>query len=115
VAAFGRCLVNLLLTISIKVNVPFCGMSRIVTTGDDHEEQESELDPGPLVVAVRQRLERCRRQRLSDFRSLRPDYRRKLDDLRLGADRLSACAVRTILAPARSRHQLSAGLNIRWR
>ena len=89
-AAFGDCLVNLLLTISIKVNLPVGGMSRIVTTGDDHEVQKGELDPGPLVVAIRSWLERSRRQRLSEFRPLRPDFAEILDDLRLGADRLSA-------------------------
>ena len=60
-------MVNPLLTISIKVNVPQCGTSRIVTTGDEHEVQKGELDPWPLVVAFRLRLERRRRQRLIEF------------------------------------------------
>jgi len=71
-------MVNSLLTISIKVNVPVSDMSRVVTTGDDHEVQKGELDPGPLVVAVRPWLERCWRQRLIEFRPFRPDFRGKL-------------------------------------
>jgi len=67
-------LVNLLLTISIKVNLPSCGMSRIVTTGDDHEVQESDFCAWSLVVAVRPWLERRRRHRLIEFRPLRPDF-----------------------------------------
>ena len=67
-------MVNSLLTISLKVNVPDCGMSRRETTGDDHEVQESELDPGPLVLAIRSWLERSRRQRLNEFRPFRPDF-----------------------------------------
>jgi hypothetical protein len=67
-------LVNSLLTISIKVNVPGCGMSRIVTTGDDHEVQKSELDPWALVVAIRPWLERCWRNWLIEFRPFRPDF-----------------------------------------
>ena len=83
-------MVNLLLTISIKVNVPPCGMSRIVTTGDDHEVQKGEHDPRPLVLAVRPWLERCRRHWLNEFRPEKAGFSRKLDDLRLGVDRLSA-------------------------
>ena len=71
-------MVNKLLTISIKVNVLVSGMSRIETTGDEHEVQESELDPWPLVVAVRPWLERRRRQRLIEFRPFRPVFRQKL-------------------------------------
>jgi len=67
-------LVNSLLTISIKVNVPLCGMSRIVTTGDDHEVQESDFGTWPLVVAVRPWLQRCRRNWLIEFRPFRPDF-----------------------------------------
>jgi hypothetical protein len=67
-------------------------MSRIEDLGDDHAVQKGELDPGPLVVAVRPWLERSWRQRLIEFRPFRPDFRGKLDDLQLGADRLSASA-----------------------
>ena len=58
-------LVNLLLTILIKVNVPSRDMSRCWTTGDDYEVQESAPDPGPLVLAVRLRLERRWQHRLN--------------------------------------------------
>jgi hypothetical protein len=61
-------LVNTLLTISIKVNVPVSDVSRLLTTGDDHEEQESDSDPRwPLVLAVRPWLEWGWRQRLIKF------------------------------------------------
>jgi hypothetical protein len=92
VAAFGDCLVNLLLTISIKVNVPVSGMSRFETTGDDHEVQKGERWPWAPELASGLWLGRRWRQRLIELRPFRPDFRRKLDDLRLGADRLSVCA-----------------------
>jgi hypothetical protein len=53
-------------------------MSRFVTTGDEHEVQESELDPWTLVVAVRPGLEWRWRQRLNEFRLKTPDFRGKL-------------------------------------
>ena len=53
-------------------------MSRIVSTGDDHEVQKGELDAWPLVVAVRPGLEWRRRHRLNEFRPFRPDFRGKL-------------------------------------
>jgi len=49
-------------------------MSRIVTTGDDHEVQESDFCAWSLVVAVRPWLERRRRHRLIEFRPPRPDF-----------------------------------------
>jgi hypothetical protein len=86
-------MVNLLLTISIKVNVPISDMSRRETTGDDHEVQESTPDPWSLVVAVRLRLERRRRHRLIEFRPFSADFSEVLDDLRLGVDRLFASPI----------------------
>jgi hypothetical protein len=83
-------LVNLLLTILIKVNVPVSDTSRLLTTGDDHEVQESSPDPWSLVVAVWLRLERRRRKRLIEHRPLAADFSENSDDLRLGADRLFA-------------------------
>jgi hypothetical protein len=61
-------LVNVLLTISIRVNVPVIGMFCRVTTGDDHEVQESEPYSWPLELAVRSWLERRGRQRLIELR-----------------------------------------------
>ncbi|RIX27060.1 hypothetical protein D3M59_10920 [Sphingomonas edaphi] len=60
-------LVNALLTISIKVNVPVIGASRRVTTGDDHEVQESAPDPWALELAFRFWLGRRRQRRLIIF------------------------------------------------
>ena len=51
-------MVNSLLTISIKVNVPVSDVSRLLTTGDDHEVQESECYPWSLELAFRPWLER---------------------------------------------------------
>jgi hypothetical protein len=92
VAVFGDCLVNLLLTISIKVNLPVGDMSRILTTGDDHEVQKGERWPWAPELASGLWLGRRWRQRLIGIRPNKPDFRRIMDDLRLGADRLSACA-----------------------
>jgi hypothetical protein len=86
-------LVNLLLTTSIKVNVPVSDVSRLMTTGDDHEVQESASDPWTLVVAVRPWLERRRRHWLIEFRPFSADFSGISDDLRLGVDRLFASAV----------------------
>jgi hypothetical protein len=82
--------VNLLLTISIKVNVPVSDVSRLLTTGDDHEVQASSPDPRSLVVAVRLWLERHRRLWLIEHRPSAADFCENSDDLRLGADRLFA-------------------------
>jgi hypothetical protein len=86
-------MVNSLLTISIKVNVLVSDMSRRMTTGDDHEVQKGEPDAWPLVVAVRPWLERRWRHRLIEFRPFTADFSGISDDLRLGADRLSASAL----------------------
>ena len=88
--------VNLLLTILIKVNVLVSDTSRLLTTGDDHEVQESSPDPWSLVVAVRLRLERRRRKRLIELRPFAADFSEKSDDLRLGADRLFASLVNAV-------------------
>ena len=85
-------MVNSLLTILIKVNVLTDGVIRRVATGDEHEVQEGDCGAWPPELASRLRLERRRRQRLIDFRPFGPDFCRKLDDLRLGVDRLSASA-----------------------
>jgi hypothetical protein len=61
-------MVNSLLTISIKVNVLVSDMSRTLTTGDDHEVQESDSWPWAAELAYGLRLEWSRRQRLIDFR-----------------------------------------------
>ena len=83
-------MVNLLITILIKVNVPISDMSRRETTGDDHEEQESTPDPRSLVVADWLRLERRRQHWLIEIRPFSAEFGGILDDLLLGADRLSA-------------------------
>jgi hypothetical protein len=84
-------LVNLLLTISIKVNVLVSDMSRHLTTGDDHEVQESASDPWTLELALRLRLERRWRHGLIEFRPFRPVFSQNyMGDLRLGADRFLA-------------------------
>jgi hypothetical protein len=61
-------LVNSLLTISIKVNVPLSDTSRVLTTGDDHEVQESDSEPWAAELADGLRLGCWRRQRLIEFR-----------------------------------------------
>jgi hypothetical protein len=61
-------MVNSLLTISIKVNVPISDMESLVSTGDDHEVQKGDSWPWPPELASRLRLGRGRRQRLIDFR-----------------------------------------------
>ena len=71
-------MVNSLLTISIKVNVPISDMSRVVTTGDDHEVQKGEHGPWASELASRLRLGFRRRQRLTEFRPFRPDFRGNL-------------------------------------
>jgi len=83
-------LVNKLITISLKVNILTATRVASLTTGDDHEVQKSDRYPWPLVVAVRPWLERCWRQRLIEFRLISAEFSRIFDDLRLGADRLSA-------------------------
>ena len=84
-------MVNSLLTISIKVNVPVSDMSRRETTGDKHEEGYSP-DPRALELAFRAWLEHGWRPRLIEFLAVFGRYFKQLDDLRLGADRLFACA-----------------------
>jgi hypothetical protein len=84
-----RDLVNCLLTIPIKVNVPVIGASRRLTTGDDHEVQEGTSDPRALELALRFRLGWRRQRRLSIFRR-KAGFIAFSDDLRLGADRLLA-------------------------
>jgi hypothetical protein len=83
-------MVNSLLTILIKVNVPVGDAIRLLTTGDDHEVQKSAPDPWTLVLAVRLWLERRWRHRLTEFRPVPADFRENSDDLRLGVDRLFA-------------------------
>jgi hypothetical protein len=61
-------LVNSLLTNSIKVNIPVSDMSRVLTTGDDHEVQETDSGPWPPELASGLRLGFNRRQRLIEFR-----------------------------------------------
>ena len=70
-------MVNGLITNFVRVNVLINGNLRRVTTGDDHEEQETDRYPWPLVVAIRPWLERWRRQRLTEFRPFRPVFRQK--------------------------------------
>jgi hypothetical protein len=71
-------MVNLLLTNSIKVNVPSSDASRLLTTGDDHEVQESTSGHPRrwiVVVAVRLRLERRGQHGLIEFRPNSADFR----------------------------------------
>jgi len=67
-------MVNLLLTISIKVNVLVSDTSRVLTTGDDHEVQESDCGPWAPELAYGLRLERSWRQRLINSGGFRPDF-----------------------------------------
>jgi hypothetical protein len=101
-------MVNSLLTISIKVNVPISDMSRVLTTGDDHEVQKGDCGPWAPELASRLRLERSWRQRLSNSGRFRPDSS-QLDDLRLGVDRLSASE----LSPIQQRHDFEFAENAR--
>jgi hypothetical protein len=66
VVALRHAMVNLLLTNSIKVNIPVSGMSRHMTTGDYHEE-ECSPDPRALELALRLRLGLRRLERLVEF------------------------------------------------
>jgi hypothetical protein len=81
-------MVNSLLTILIKDNVPISGMSRRLTTGDDHEVQESAPDPWTLVVAVRLWLERRRRHWLIEFRPISAKNQTICDSARIVFSRL---------------------------
>jgi hypothetical protein len=61
-------LVNSLLTISIKVNIPVSDTSRVLTTGVNHEVQKGDCGPWPPELADGLWLGRGWRQRLIEFR-----------------------------------------------
>jgi hypothetical protein len=87
--SFCTIMVNLLLTISVRVNVLVSDRSRRNDKGTIDEEQEGERGARASELAAGPWLGCCRQQRLIDFGSFQRNSLEIPGDLRFDADRLS--------------------------